>query len=85
MDRRAFLVGLGAVVVAAPVVFDMAGSWKKHDDLYAFDGIDRSVYPHKLLGVEQRTLENFLKEYYNDRAVANLTYQGDPFKNLGLR
>jgi hypothetical protein len=78
MKRRAFLAGLGASIGALTTVsyFDMGASWKKHGDLYAFDGIDRSVHPESVLGVDSRTLTSFLKEYYNDRTVANLTFSG---------
>jgi hypothetical protein len=75
MKRRTLLAGL----LAAPAVtyFDMGASWKKHGDLYVFDGIDRGVYP----GVPH--FASILKKHYNEERVASLTYKGDPFARFG--
>jgi hypothetical protein len=84
-----FGASIGALTTVS--YFDMGASWKKHGDLYAldlndasiedvdnyFDGIDRSVHPFSVF--EKRSmdsLERLLKEYYNDRTVANLTFSG---------
>jgi (2Fe-2S) ferredoxin len=85
MKRRTLLAGL----LAAPVVtyFDMGASWKKHGDLYVFDGIDRSVHPDSVFdyqGVWTPDAERILKEYYNDRVVRSLTYEGNPPRSLTL-
>jgi hypothetical protein len=59
MKRRAFLAGLGASIGALTTVsyFDMGASWKKHGDLYAFDGIDRSVHPESVFAFDPDRLE----------------------------
>ena len=75
MRRRDFLFGLGATAVVAPVVFDMAGSWKRHDDLYL--RVPQSFNDEVF---SMRDITPFLKEYYNDRTVASLTYNNRYFK-----
>jgi hypothetical protein len=85
MDRRAFVKGLFVSTAALTTVsyFDMGASWAKRDDLYLWDGIDRSVHPVSVF--DARQLEGFLKKYYNDRTVANLHFNGSAELFAGMR
>ena len=70
MERRAFLRAM-ARAAAAVSYFDMGASWKKHGDLYLWDGIDRGVYPTQLAG-----LKIVRKKYYSD-VIDDMKYDFD--------
>jgi hypothetical protein len=83
MKRRNLLKLMGGGVAALTTVsyFDMGASWAKHGDVWILsEDTDPWCPKDQVFLVDAKAI---LKEYYNDRTVASLTYQGDPFSALG--